>query len=273
MSRNDWSNDKLFDRLLGNKSSRTYWDNVRELCRRPDKDVYKRCVALTKSALPQERRAGIDILSQLGGEERPFEKETLALYLRILPKENDQKVLESLLHAIGHNNKGLDNEGIGKLLPLTAHRYTGVRFALTVAIKGIDKPAAIDILIALSADKDIDIRNWATYSLGAVITRNNKVIREALYARIHDQDEDTRLEAIAGLAIRKDPRVRELIIKELQTGEAGTLLFEAMTALGDPALLPALKQLHKASVKAAGIHPEWLAKLAETIKALSATNN
>jgi hypothetical protein len=268
MSRNTWTNEKLFERLLNNQSTRTYWDNVKELCTRPEKKVFKRCTALVKSKLPRERRIGIDVLSQLGGAERPFEAQTLSLYLRILPAEKDVKVLQSLLHAIGHNNKGLDNEGIEALSYLIRHSYTIIRYALVFALKGVDKPGAIDILIALSADKDTDIRDWATFALGSQITRNNKAIRDALWARVNDPDEDTRLEAIAGLATRKDPRINAVIRKELLTGEAGTLLFEAIVELGGQEFLPDLQELQQKSANDETIHPAWHSKLGEVIEAL-----
>ena len=268
MSRNDWTNDKLFERLINNQSTSTYWDNIKILCSRPEKAVFKRCAALTRSQVQRERRIGIDILSQLGGMDRPYQSETLALYLRILPKETDLKVLESLLHGIGHNNKGMDNKGAEKLAALKAHRYAVIRFGVASALKGVDKPAAIDTLITLSADKDNDIRDWATFALGSQINKNNKAIREALWARVNDANEDTRLEAIVGLAVRKDLRVQDIIRRELQRGEAGTLLFEAITQLGTTEFLPELKKLHKLSAKDATIHPKWRMKLEETIATL-----
>ncbi len=268
MSRNNWTNDKLFERLLNNKSANTYRDNIKTLWSRPAKDVFKKCKGLTGSASPLERRIGIDVLSQLGGMDRPYAVETLALYLRILPKEKDPKVLESLLHAIGHNNTGLENKDIDKLSTLKEHSYAVVRFGLVFALTGVDKPVAIDTLIHLSGDKDTDIRSWATFALGEQISRNNKAIRDALWARADDQDEDTRLEAVMGLARRKDPRVHAMINRELTTGEAGTLLFDAIITLGNPDFLTELKKLQKKSAKDNSIHPSWRSKLEETIEAL-----
>ncbi|ACU62604.1 hypothetical protein Cpin_5173 [Chitinophaga pinensis DSM 2588] len=268
MSRNDWTNDKLFERLINNQSTRTYWENIKTLCSRPEKAVFKRCATLTRSKVPRERRIGIDVLSQLGGAARPYQAETLALYVRILPEETDLKVLESLLHAIGHNNTGMDNHSAEKLAALKTHRYAVIRFGVACALKGVDKPAAIDTLITLSADKDTDIRDWATFALGSQISRNNKAIREALWARTNEANEDTRMEAIVGLALRKDLRVMDLIRKELQRGDAGTLLFEAITELGTKEFLPDLKKLHKQSANDTSIHPTWRMKLEETIATL-----
>lgn len=272
MSRNNWTNDKLFERLINNKSSNTYRDNIKALWSRPGKDVFKKCKDLIRSAVPRERRIGIDVLSQLGGMDRPYAAETLALYLRILPKEKDPKVLESLLHAIGHNNTGLENKDIDTLSALKKHNYGVVRFGLVFALTDIDKPVAIDVLIHLSADKDTDIRNWATFALGEQISRNNKAIRDALWARADDPDEDTRLEAVMGLARRKDPRVHAVINRELSTGEAGTLLFDAIISLGNADFLTALKKLERQSAKDDSIHPSWRLKLGEAIDALQQIN-
>lgn len=272
MSRNNWTNDKLFERLLNNKSTNTYRDNIKALWNRPEKDVFKKGKDLTRSALPHERRIGIDVLSQLGGMDRPFAAETLALYLKILPKEHDPKVLESILHGIGHNNTGLQNQDIDKLSSLKKHNYAVVRFGLVFALTGIDKPVAIDTLIHLSADKDTDIRNWSTFALGEQISRNNKAIRDALWARVDDEDEDTRLEAVMGLAKRKDLRVHAVIHKELTNGESGTLLFDTLIALGSPDFLPELKKLQKRSAKDDSIHPSWRLKLGEAIDVLQQVN-
>ena len=49
MGRKDWTSEKIFDRLINNKSERTYWDNVRELRKRANQDVYNQAYKLVKS--------------------------------------------------------------------------------------------------------------------------------------------------------------------------------------------------------------------------------
>src|SRR5690606_13922270 len=101
---------------------------------------------------------------------------------------------------------------------------------------------AIDVLISLSSDKSSEIRNWATFGIGDLTTRDSKKIREALWKRINDRHAETSSEAIIGLAKRKDDRIKELILKRLSKGNYPSLLFEAITELNDKDFLPILKE-------------------------------
>ena len=42
MIRENWTSEKLFDRLLTNKTQKTFWDNIRVLRNRPNPEVYKK---------------------------------------------------------------------------------------------------------------------------------------------------------------------------------------------------------------------------------------
>ncbi len=95
------------------------------------------------------------------------------------------------------------------------------------------------------------MRNWATFGLGSQITIDTPAIRDALYQRIisevEDDQDDTiaeiRGEALLGLAIRKDQRVIEPLIAELESGCVGRLSVEAALAIGDNRLYPSLMKL------------------------------
>ena len=50
------------------------------------------------------------------------------------------------------------------------------------------------------------VRDWATFALGTLAEADAEELRDALAARLDDPDEDTRLEAVHGLAVRGDPR-------------------------------------------------------------------
>ena len=68
-------------------------------------------------------------------------------------------------------------------------------------------------------------------------------IRDALLARINDEEEDTAGEALVGLARRNDPRAVDHIIRRLEDGDVGNLIVEATEALASPRCLPALYAL------------------------------
>jgi HEAT repeat protein len=269
MSRNEWSDEKLFFRLVNNKSHRTYWDNISTLRKRPTKEVFNRSIELTSSKNPKEREIGIDILAQLGTTPRPFYPQSIKRFFELLETETAPKILMPLLYAIGHNNDKLSKLQIAKLCELGDIDNSLVKEGLVNSLLGIDNPKAIDILISLSSDKLNHIRDWATFGLGSQLERNNEKIREALWSRINDKHQDTKLEAIVGLARCKDLRVREIIKRDLLGDEYGALLFEALIVLGDKEFLPLLKQHLKTERKNEEINPEWIKALKTCITELS----
>ena len=269
MGRNEWTNEKLFFRLINNKSDSGYWDNISVLRTRPIKEVFDRCIELTHSEIPKERVIGIDVLAQLGLSKRPFRAATNKRLFELLETEKKTPILASLLHAIGHNNSQLSKMQIEQLCSFADNNSSSIKWGLVWSLLGIDNPRAIDTLIKLSTYKQDHIRDWATFGLGSLIERDNKKIREALWGRVDDKDQDTRFEAITGLAIRKDIRVNEIIMRELLFKEYGTQLFEAILECGDKEFLPILKQHYKETKTDKEISDHWLSRLKETIAELS----
>ena len=241
MSRTDWTDAKIISRLLNNKSVKSRWDNISILRKRPSEKLFTKCVELTKSKESKNKIIGIDILAQLGLSPRPFLKQTLILYFDLLSIETDPKVLMSLLYAIGHNNDKLNKEQIDKICSFSDNENEWIKEGLVSALLGINNLRAVETLIKLSTDKIDYIRNWATFGIGSQIERNNLIIRETLWKRVNDKHQETKLEAIVGLAKRKDTRVYEIIERELKNGEYGTLLFEAVIETKDKKFLPLLQ--------------------------------
>jgi len=269
MNRRDWTDDKLLSHLLNNKSDRTRWDNISVLRSRPSQKLFLKCVNLIKAINPKRRTLGIDILAQLGTTPRPFFKQTIKLYFDLLNNETNPEVLMVLFYAIGHNNEKLSKRQIDKLCTFSDTKDNLIKEGLVSALLGVNDLSAIDALIKLSSDKLNHIRNWATFGIGTQVERNNKRIREALWDRIKDQDQETKLEAILGLAKRKDKRVNEIIRQELLNGEYGTLLLEAIVETGDKHFLPLLRQNLKLGKGDKGIKPEWLIDLKKCISDLN----
>jgi len=273
MSRSNWTDDKLLSRLCTNKSVKSRWDNIRVLRKRPSEELFFKCVELTKSKDPKIRSIGINILAQMGVTPRPFLKQTLKLYFELLNIESNPKVLMSLLYAIGHNNGKLNKTQIEKLCTFSDNDNNWVKEGLVSSLLGVDNLNAIETLIKLSTDKISHIRNWATFGIGTQIERDNKNIKEALWNRINDTHQETKLEAIVGLAKRKDSRVNEIIKQELLDGEYGTLLFEAIIETSDKQFLPLLRQNLKAIKEDTTINPEWKKDLKNCINELTKLTN
>ncbi len=269
MSRKKWTSDKLFFRLLNNKSKTTYWENIIELRSRANDEVHLRATQLCKSKIDKEKEIGVDLLAQLGFNPRVKQNETIDVYFELLKYAPSPKLLDNILSGIGHNNEILTDRQIQEIIKYKNHNYSDVRFSLVHALSRLENKHAIKALISLSKDKHHDIRNWATFGLGSQVELINDDIVNALYDRINDSHQETRFEAIVGLANRKDQRTKKIIIKELKTGEYGSLLFEAIEALNDKELLPYLEEILDQVKSETDINKWWLLSLEEAITSLN----
>ena len=269
MSRINWTDDKLLARLLNNKSEKSRWDNISVLRSRPSEELFKKCLELTKSKEQENRSIGIDILAQLGLPPRPFLEQNLKLYFDLLNIETAPEVLMSILYAIGHNNENLNQKQIEKICSFLDSENEWIKEGLVYALLGIDNLKAIETLIKLSSDKLSHVRNWATFGIGTQIEKDSQIIRTALWNRVNDRHQETKLEAIVGLTKRKDNRVIEIIKRELINGEYGTLLFEAIIETGDKQFLPLLRQNLKLAKDDSNINPEWINDLEDCINELT----
>jgi len=214
------------------------WDIVRDLHRRTDRPTFDAVCALGRLDGIGERVLSLDILGQIGAPaNRPFLDDTLPLVIGACDGIRPA-VLVSAITALGHL---ADPRGRPAVCRHVAHPAAEVRFAVAVALPGIaGDPAssqAVEALIRLSADPDADTRDWATFGLGTQLDKDTEPIREALAARLDDEDGDTAGEAVLGLARRADPRALPALLSRL--GDApGNLIVEAAAELGGTGSTP-----------------------------------
>jgi HEAT repeat protein len=187
---------------------------------------------LLQSPLVRKRALGADILGQLGYG-KTFHNECALALLKRLKFEYSPWVLTSIGVAAGHLN---DPRFARPLSDLAKHLDRDVRFGATFGLLCIDSPIAIKSLIKLSSDKVNKVRDWATFGLGSQHEKDNPAIRKALKARLNDKHYETRLEAIAGLAQRKDPTAKAIVLKWLMTRKrVPNIIWESAEDLGlDP---------------------------------------
>jgi hypothetical protein len=247
MGRKDWTSEKIFSRLVHNKSDKTYWDNIGELRKRPKEDVFQIAYRLAEYKIDKEKCIGIDVLVQLGFEPRFRQQDTINLLFKLLDKPQSEDVLFKIFFGIYWNNNNLTKEQILKLIEFKNIISKDVRYSLTMALLGIKNQKAIDTLIELSQDKFSKIRNWATFGIGTISEKNSEKIVNALWKRTNDKHQETKLEAIVGLAKRNQIKVKQQIIRELENGEYGILLFEAIEILDDKSFIPYLEKNLKSS--------------------------
>lgn len=130
------------------------------------------------------------------------------------------------------------------------HPDPDVRLAVARALPSVAGPEWLDLahpavttLMLLTSDEDADVRDWATFGLGTQVKVDGAAVRQCLLARADDSHEDTRAEAIAGLARRHAPGITRRIREALCADTVGRLTVESACALGDPSLAEPLAAL------------------------------
>jgi len=214
--------DQFFaETLTGDYDGELPWKAVNALRRIGTREVFDRAAAWCKSGNPMERARGAAILAQLGKTaEHPsnkFLEESYESVSQMLQQETEIQPLSSALHALGH----LSNpKAIPAIIGYREHFASDVRFSVACALGSFpNDPQAIQSLLVLTRDPDHDVRDWAVFGLGNLGGADSAEIRDALFSRLADSDEDVREEALVGLAKRKDKRVLPALLVALNQSE------------------------------------------------------
>jgi HEAT repeat protein len=230
---------------LYDENSDESWDAVHELrATRATRKIYKKARKLCHSKKMNKRQVGVTILSQFGKwEKRLFRKKRLKLLLKMIEEEDDPTMLHTLAISLGHFH---DKRANPALFDLRDHDDAQVRYAVAFSLYDyeLEYEEVAEALIELSTDSASMVRDWATFRL-RYLEFDSGAIRDALYARLSDSDEETRGEALVGLAKRKDQRVFEPLLAELERMPDWSLPLEAAEELADVRLLPALRKLEE----------------------------
>ncbi len=229
--------EELLHDALAHPEDDAIWETVSEHVRQQTQAVFERAKTLCASQSARERLVGAGILGQMGYPDETIREGSITLLLDMLEHEQDPNVLNSIAVALGHRK---DPRAIAPLIRLKNHPHEDVRFGVVYGLLGHEDERAIATLRELSTDEASEVRDWATFGLGSMIETDTPEIREALLARLTDEDTDTRGEAMVGLAKRHDERVIEPLIAQIQQDFFGTWLAEAAEELADPRLYAAL---------------------------------
>jgi HEAT repeat protein len=223
------------------------WEAISVLWSRGTREVFEAARHLCRSESAIERDLGVTILGQLKAAEEAVAEDTLTVLLEVLEHEKHTSVLSSTAIALGHRQ---DPRSIRPLARLKSHFSPQVRYGVVHGLMRHEDDLAIGTLIDLTEDSDDDVRDWATFGLGTLIDTDSPQICDVLLRRAMDEDDDTRAEAIVGLARKGDTRVVEPLHKELAllrnvcSGRyPAMLIFEAAGEIGDPRLIPVLQEL------------------------------
>ena len=209
---------ELFESTLeGEYDDDRPWAAVRALHKRDTPEVFEVASEFCHSPNPLKRARGLDVLAQLGccnpSAERPYFDDCVQIAMRHLADE-DPLPVHAAAWALAHL---ADDRAVAALVGMQTSADSGVRWAVVFGIAGSGHPEAISTLINLMEDDDEDVRNWATFGLGAQSVEDSPQIRDALRKRLADPFSEARDEAIWGLALRKDPIGIRMLLERLET--------------------------------------------------------
>lgn len=265
--------NKLFEKAKKSKSQNLYWNTIFELRKFVDDQMVEKCFELINSNDEKSKIVAIDVLSQLGVKRNKFAKILIKNLFEFLEESVNEKLITSSLIAIGHNNKFLTKKHINFLEKFKNNKSKEIRYALVFSILTLENETATNILIKLSNDKSPRIRDWALFGLGTQIETDNHEIRKTLYKHCFDKDDQSKQEAIKGLANRNDERVYEIILNELQTENFGSLLFETIMQIKNgEKFLPELRKILKNCKKDNKVNDHWISDLKNCINILENYN-
>ncbi|MBI5961665.1 MAG: HEAT repeat domain-containing protein [Chloroflexi bacterium] len=203
-------------------------------------EVFSTVQRLRTSEHPKERMLFAFILAQLDAPQLSFLEQSLAALFEMVQHETHSDVLHAVCIALGHLK---DPRAIEPLVRLKNHPHEAVRYGVAFSLSGFEDLAAANALIELSRDTDYMVRDWATFGLSVLTNLDTPEIREALLARVTDEDYVVRGQSLVGLAERKDRRVIEAVQAELSGEFHGDWAVEAAELLADPSLYPPLQSL------------------------------
>ncbi len=213
-----------------------------ELTTRGGMANFHKALEFCKSPDSAVREQGAFVLGQLGTPERPFSEESAPVLIDLLDNDPVEDVRAAAAFALGHLR---NPKAVSSLIAHADDDSAEIRFGLAFALGHFDDPDVVAPLIALSTDADYDVRNWATFSLGTCLEMDTGALRDALVARLSEEDAEIRGEALIGLAKRKDERVLEPLERELFGEFWGGWCLEAAELMAHPALYPLLLSLRE----------------------------
>ena len=233
------SSDELIDKAYNEENNDRFWDIIWELRFRGTDTEYQASIKLIGSDDPVSREIGAIILSQLDAKNGTYLIQATDALIPLLYDSNED-VIEAAAFGLSHTRQ---LKSVPHLMKLIGHKNEDIRHGIALALSGIEDDRAIKGLIKLTADPHPETRNWATFGLGQQCEVDTPAIRDALRARLSEEDHEIRGEALIGLAHRKDEDVKPAIMKELEGDFHGTWAVEAAEALGDPDFLSALNTI------------------------------
>jgi HEAT repeat protein len=231
----DYIDDLFAKTLFGDYEDDAPWHAVHELRRIGSREVFDKAAEWCRSREALVRTRGLDVVAQIGRTpEHPsnsFPEESFSVVSKVLEDEKEVQPLDSAIAALGHLN---NSSGIPLIIQYQSHPDSNVRFSVACALGSYSNdPRSAECMLLLMRDADAEVRDWATFGLGVQGDLDSVEIRDALFTRLSDSNEDVREEAMAGLAKRRDRRVVPSLVAVLAELTASHRVIEAACDLLD----------------------------------------
>jgi hypothetical protein len=194
-----------------------------------------------------ERTVGCDLLSVLcNPDDQGWGHEVALAVCKIAQDETDADCCWSIAQALEYAG---DPIGVPVLVRLADHPDSDVRFKVASALPccveygALVDPSIVDSLLRLMEDNDANVRDWATFGLGQQLEVDSPTIRDSFIRHLNDDHDDTRFEALLGLARRRDRRALAAVKAALEADAVFRLAVVSARYLSNPELLPSLLPL------------------------------
>jgi len=207
----------------------TYMKYIHVLRLRGNNEVFQLTKRLAYSRDSVYREIAASILNQFGYKTKLHKGESVYLLSRLL-HDNNEDVIGNAIYGLGHRKC---TRYADKLASFVTSKSLQIKEALSFALGGYENQKCIDALIILMRDENHDVRNWSTFSLAQINETNTPSVRDALFKNLNDEETEVRGEALLGLALRKDERVKDAIIEDLQKPFYGSWILDAIIEMPD----------------------------------------
>lgn len=189
---------------------------------------------------PIVRSTACNLLGEVASRHEDLRADAASALLGQVAAETHPNVLWALVRALGDTANA---RAVPVLVELSGHGDSDIRYMVANSLSCVldDDPDGLAALLRLCRDEDLSVRDWATFGLGQLTTADGAAVRELLWERAtEDDDEDVRAEGIRGLARRRDRRALPLVAELLELPEFDPFTAAAAGYLGDPSLAPLL---------------------------------
>ncbi len=203
-----------------------------------------------KSTDADQRALGAGLVGVAAKSDEQLRERAATALVEALSTEQDAAAAWLMLNAAAATQSAtvIPALAIGASAEKPEVRKVAVDSLYAVLAGGIENDQGTDVLIAGLQDPDVEVALRSTQALAELPHVDGQRVRDALWKRLFDPNDDVRLEAIYGLAKRKEPRVETTLEQALSNPEVPARVFDAVIALSSPMLSKHVKEANHSNV-------------------------